>query len=473
MAQISIWPVTHHLHRCISYVMNPQKTMWEGKVLVSGVRLSAASPEIATGQMLGVKEQYEKTDGRLAYHLEQGFKPGEVDPLTAHEIGKRFAREAWGDRFQVVVCTHVDKNHLHNHYIVNSVSDADGKKYHESPEEYGRLRELSDRLCREYGLSVIGGQKKTRAKSYPELHPEQKKRPTVHTLIYQDMDNALEMAEDLDGFYEALKQMGYRVKRDRAHPAIAPPGKGYFRLYKFARGYTEEDIIRRLAEKGRRDPAPGFLEPNAGKKQSSPARQEGPGPAPRREGEYYTYGGQWASLHQIQYFRRRFTHYLLRRRHWRGLRCCFLQYRFVLCRVEDKTYPRYPGMELRRELYRLRQYSEEALLLCRNKIDTMEQLQAYTEQVNGRIHALNLERRRVRRKIRAAPAPEELASLQVELEALNTRALALYRERALCGDIAARSGMVERAVEQEREAALRERHAQGQNPEREQKEERI
>ena len=70
MAQISIWPVTHHLHRCISYVMNPQKTMWEGKVLVSGVRLSAASPEIATGQMLGVKEQYEKTDGRLAYHLE-------------------------------------------------------------------------------------------------------------------------------------------------------------------------------------------------------------------------------------------------------------------------------------------------------------------------------------------------------------------------------------------------------------------
>ena len=144
-----------------------------------------------------------------------------------------------------------------------------------------------------------------------------------------------------------------------------------------------------------------------------------------------------------------------------------MQYRFVLCRVEDKTYPRYPGMELRRELYRLRQYSEEALLLCRNKIDTMEQLQAYTEQVNGRIHALNLERRRVRRKIRAAPAPEELASLQVELEALNTRALALYRERALCGDIAARSGMVER------EAALRERHAQGQNPEREQKEERI
>ena len=102
----------------------------------------------------------------------------------------------------------------------------------------------------------------------------------------------------------------------------------------------------------------------------------------------------------------------------------------------------------------------------------MEQLQAYTEQVNGRIHALNLERRRVRRKIRAAP-PEEQASIRAELEALNTRAMALYRERALCGDIAARSGMVERAVEQEREAALRERHAQGQNPEREQKEERI
>ena len=107
------------------------------------------------------KKQYNKTGGILAYHLIQSFKEGEVSKDVAHEIGVRLAEEVFGDRFEVVVSTHLNTKCYHNHFIINSVSFADGMKYYDNHTTYAHIREVSDNLCREYGLSTIK-EKKTK-----------------------------------------------------------------------------------------------------------------------------------------------------------------------------------------------------------------------------------------------------------------------------------------------------------------------
>ena len=171
MATTSLWAIKGRLDHLISYVENPEKTklittndkdlqtLWnvlsyttradktEEKLYVSGIN---CIPAIAVEQMIITKKQFAKNDGRIAFHGFQSFKPSEVTPDIAHEIGMKFAKEMWGDRFQVVVSTHLDKEHLHSHFALNSVSFLDGIKYDRSNAEYIRMRKISDRLCKEY-----------------------------------------------------------------------------------------------------------------------------------------------------------------------------------------------------------------------------------------------------------------------------------------------------------------------------------
>ena len=131
MAQTKIWPVKDNLGWCIRYVMNPDKT--QGGRLVTGVNLfiPLRDWQSPTNQMLRTKERFNKPGGRLGYHMEQSFAEGEVTPELAHKIGVELARELFGDRYEVVVATHVDKKCVHNHILLNSVSFVDGRKFHE------------------------------------------------------------------------------------------------------------------------------------------------------------------------------------------------------------------------------------------------------------------------------------------------------------------------------------------------------
>ncbi len=124
----------------------------EERVYVSGIR---CDPEFAARQFQKTKQHYKKTGGILAFHGYQSFKPGEVDADTAHRIGVELAKELWGDRFKVVVATHLNTDHYHNHFVINSVSIVDGYRYYDNKETYRRMREVSDRLCKEHHLSVI------------------------------------------------------------------------------------------------------------------------------------------------------------------------------------------------------------------------------------------------------------------------------------------------------------------------------
>lgn len=113
------------------------------------------SPATARDEMLAVKKRFGKEDGTVAYHGYQSFAPGEATPELAHEIGVKLATRLWGDRYQVIIATHLGQNHLHNHFVLNTVSFADGIKYHRTRKDYHEMQTVSDALCREYRLSVI------------------------------------------------------------------------------------------------------------------------------------------------------------------------------------------------------------------------------------------------------------------------------------------------------------------------------
>ena len=150
-----------NLSDVIDYAAKPEKTSVPHddenisleRQLVSGIN---CLPATARDEMLAVKRRFGKDEGVVAYHGYQSFAPGEADPITAHEIGVRLAKTLWGEKYQVLVATHLDKeNHLHNHFVVNTVSLIDGIRYHRTEKDYHDMRTASDALCREYGLSVV------------------------------------------------------------------------------------------------------------------------------------------------------------------------------------------------------------------------------------------------------------------------------------------------------------------------------
>lgn len=138
------------LRDVIDYARNSDKT--EEEYFVTGIN---CEPQSAYEEMQDVKMYYNKQNKILAFHAYQSFLKGELTPELAHKIGVELAHEIWGDRFQVIVTTHLNTNCLHNHFVVNSVSFKDGYKYYDTHSSYARIRHISDELCMEYGLSVL------------------------------------------------------------------------------------------------------------------------------------------------------------------------------------------------------------------------------------------------------------------------------------------------------------------------------
>ena len=230
----------------ITYISNPEKT--EQFFFTSA--LNCSSVDTALSEMMETKQQFGKMGGVLGYHFIQSFQPGEVTPEQAHAIGLEFAKRLFGKRYEVVISTHLNKHHLHNHLVVNSVSCVDGQKYHSSPESYyNDVRGTSDELCRENDLSVIAPQGK--GKHYAEWKAEQGGKPTVRGVIRADIDAIIHQAYTYDTFLMLLRKNGYEVRRspNRKYTTVKPPGaKRAIRLDSLGEGYTEADILLRLSK---------------------------------------------------------------------------------------------------------------------------------------------------------------------------------------------------------------------------------
>jgi len=170
----------------IDYTVNNLKT--EERRYVTGIN---CTPENARDNMMITKKAWQKLSGNSAYHGYQAFKPGEVQSDIAHEIGVKLAERLWGDRFEVVAATHIDRGHIHNHFVINSVSFADGKKYNDCRATYMEMRKQSDLLCQEYGLSVIKNPEQGNSKHYSEWNAERIGHTTWRSMVKADVDAAI------------------------------------------------------------------------------------------------------------------------------------------------------------------------------------------------------------------------------------------------------------------------------------------
>lgn len=197
------------LSALLKYCMQEKKTLYSDRKLVSGVNCVADS---AYSEMMNTKIQYGKTDGRMFYHLIQSFSPDEkITPKTAHEIAVRFASEQFKD-YETVVSTHVDRDHIHSHLVINSVSFETGYKYHADKNELQRLRNKSDKLCLEYGLSVIKPKdKKLRQMSAREYRSADKGQSWKLALAMA-IDDAMCYAVSKEHFIQLMENEGYNVK---------------------------------------------------------------------------------------------------------------------------------------------------------------------------------------------------------------------------------------------------------------------
>ena len=324
MAVTKILAKTVRLDKLIRYVVNPKKT--SEQVFVSSV---GCVPESAARTWMDTKRRFGRVDGVQAYHLIQSFKPGEVMPELAHEIGNRFA-ERYLDGFEVIVGTHVDKAHVHNHIVFNSVSDRDGHKYHSSPNSYFKeVRGLSDALCREYGLSVIEEPGK-RALTYVEWRMQKLGILTQRQLVDRDVAECLSLAMDVGQFYALMEDRGYTIQHRSKYPTFIPYGEERaYRARMKGKAMTEDDFIAYI-DKAMTDPTFEVIMP----------RQQ-----------------------RVRFPRGKVT----------GFRACVLAWTYILGLVNDGVQMQHvvpPG-----ELKRFEQLKKAAAYLTNNKIDTLEQLE--------------------------------------------------------------------------------------------------
>lgn len=267
MAATSLWHIEGRLKDLISYVENPEKTVPNKEMqdffdvfsyvknpqkTDNGEFVSAINclKETALQQMILTKKQYQKTGGYIAWHGYQSFKPDEVTPEQCHEIGLKLAREMWGDKYQIIVVTHLDRGHLHNHFCFNSVSYLDGSKYNYSKSEQKRLRETSDRLCREYGLSVIENPKK--APSRPLYLDEKSGKPTRYNVYLEDLAEAISGSRDIPHMMKYLIDKGYEVDFSGGHWKMKlPQYKHFTRLDTLDERLTPDFIRSHLGTRAR------------------------------------------------------------------------------------------------------------------------------------------------------------------------------------------------------------------------------
>ena len=259
MAYTKIKPIRTRLDTCVNYVLNKDKTTLSqalGYIInaeKTGIEQALfetainCNKETAYQDMMQVKRRFDKTNGVMGYHVIQSFKPNEITGQKAHEVGIDFAEECFGKRFQVVVATHLDQAHLHNHLIVNSVSFIDGIKYTNTFKDYYQeIRGISDRICKDNGLSIIQELSENKSLSYFEWLALKRGKTSWNTIIKNDIDTAIAKAPSYGALLVLMEHQGYEIKQGE-YLAFRPMGKERFsRGYKLGKEYSKDAIKARI-----------------------------------------------------------------------------------------------------------------------------------------------------------------------------------------------------------------------------------
>ncbi|MDE5830214.1 MAG: relaxase/mobilization nuclease domain-containing protein [Clostridia bacterium] len=265
MATTKIWAIKDSLSRVVNYAKNPKKTIFsdlkqvlkyaendektidgnEKTMYVTGVNCKAKT---AYEEMTAVQNRFDKCTGNIAYHAYQSFKTGEVSPELAHKIGVELAEKMWSE-YQVVVTTHFNTGTYHNHFVVNSVNMFIGKKFNCNKGAYYHFRELSDEICREYGLTVI--EKPTGKTPRSIYFAEKRGEPTKYNLMRQAMDEAMKICVNYAQFKKIMYKKGYIINDDnnRKYPTIRSINdKKTVRMYQLGEKYLPKNIANKVKQ---------------------------------------------------------------------------------------------------------------------------------------------------------------------------------------------------------------------------------
>ena len=380
------------MHNTLNYTVDDLKT--EEKYFVNGINCKY---ENAFKRMTETKKEYDKTGGILGYHIIQSFAPGEGTPESIHELGKEFARRAFGDRFEVVVATHLNTGCLHNHYVLNSVSFMDGKKYYDNNQSYARLREISDELCREYELSVIENPKKRSHKPYDLYMAEKNGEWTKDAIIKRDIDECILKTTSERGFYTEMRKLGYSFNVERKYPTISHPKfERPRRLKTLGEGYTPQDIERRLMSKWQRYKIDIPEQDNLVQEFFEPLNE------PNYREVYVSF------VTVVQYVKK------------------------------NPNTNREIDKYLIDEMRKLDKLIEQQNLLCDNNIDTSEQLSEYRQSCEKELQECDEGRKRLRNMLKVAVRSndeKEIAEIKNSISVLSQRMNTLRKDIHICDRI--------------------------------------
>ena len=403
MAYTSVIPV-RRLDWAVKYVMNKEKTTAvslqdaldyaanRDKTEQSCFESSyACTLETAFADMRQTKEGWHKSGGVQGYHLVQSFAAGEVTPELAHQIAKELAARVLGGRYEYVIGTHLNTDHIHSHIVWNSVSCVDGKKYRSNYKSYvTEIRAVSDELCRKYKLSIIDTENSNHvAKPYAEWLAEKNNQPTWRTAIRQDVDEAIQQSLTWRQFLTVLDRKGYEVRMGRKYPVLRPPGKERFVRFKtLGKRYTPEAIQTLILY-------PRSYRPYV---ENPPTIQHG-------------------RLHSGKKPHRKLT----------GLRALYYRYLYELGALPRK--PSRPSYAVRQDAYKLDQRIRQMEFLSKHNIDTLEQLETHRKALQTEIGQLQTKRKQL-------PKTDDVQS---QHESVNTVLKKLRQEERLCRKIAEHS----------------------------------
>lgn len=436
MAVSKLWPVTNNLNNVINYAANPEKTSkdvyseeqyqslkdvlsyakdeekTEQEFYVEGIN---CNPSTARDQFISVKQAYGKEDGIQAYHGYLSFKEQDISPNLAQKIGMEFAKEVWGDRFQVVVTTHLNTKHLHCHYVINSISFKDGKRLWGNEKAWFKFRLVADKICEKYGLYYNPSPNRSKQSSY-YYNLEKAGMPTRYDLARKAIDEAISHSTNLKAFDYALTQMGYvhSLSESRKYWTIIP--KGYskpIRLKNLGDDYTEEAIRKRLIENQRINISPfdnNYYKP---RQYTLPTRQD---KIQKKSGIYRLY-----------------------------LYYCYKLGYLPKYKKQNITRLHY---YLKEDLMKIDKISMETRLLARENVSTIEQLFSYKNSIEKEIESLVDIRESLRRNVRKNADETEISKIKDKISDSTRKIRELRKEITLCDGIAERSKVIDDRLKQ-------------------------
>lgn len=386
MATTKIWAIKDSIFRVISYAKNPEKTIFadlkqvlkyaendektidkdEKTMYVTGVNCKAKT---AYEEMKTVQNRFDKTTGNVAYHAYQSFKTGEVTAELAHKIVVELAEKMWSE-YQVVVATHLDTGTYHNHFVVNSVNMFTGKKFNCNKEAYYHFRELSDELCRKYGLTVI---EKPKGKTPRSIYfAEKRGEPTKYNVIKQAIDEAMEMCINYGQFKKIMLKKGYIINDDynRKYPTIRSINdKKAVRMYHLGEQY----LLKNIADKVEHNP---YYHQNRYMEFIHPKKK-------KQKYKFGKYKGKFRDISKMS-----------------GIDVLFLLLFHLLGLLPKRESYQPLSPEMKQEVRKMERYSNEIRLIVNKKLKTTENVKSYISQTEKNIESVTNLRQKYRNKLR-------------------------------------------------------------------------